>query len=250
MVNYEKYLDIEIFEGKILKHQYPWHFHNSYTIVLVEKGSILYEFQENLIQIEEGEVLFIEPLKVHRNTISTPTIYKAIFVPNNYFDCLGQSNIATEKLSQNKIFENIVELFSTIKNKKSKREVCDSIFRINEFMQNSQKQNSNNSISVNKNIPHINLDLSINELSKEAHLSKYHYQRKFKKKSGLTIGQLKQHDKTTQAKMLLENGQLSTDVAYQLGFFDQSHFIKYFKKMWVISPKFFKKAHLFTIFWF
>jgi AraC-like DNA-binding protein len=171
-------------------------------------------------------------------------------VPNNYFDCLGQSNIATEKLSQNKIFENIVELFSTIKNKKSKSEVCDSIFRINEFMQNSQKQNSNNSISVNKNIPHINLDLSINELSKEAHLSKYHYQRKFKKKSGLTIGQLKQHDKTTQAKMLLENGQLSTDVAYQLGFFDQSHFIKYFKKMWVISPKFFKKAHFFTIFWF
>jgi len=56
----------------------------------------------------------------------------------------------------------------------------------------------------------------------------------------LTIGQLKQQEKTTKAKALLENGKLSTDVAHQLGFFDQSHFIKYFKKMWAITPKNFK----------
>ena len=43
--------------------------------------------------------------------------------------------------------------------------------------------------------------------------------------------------KTIKEKNLLENGKLSTDVAYELGFFDQSHFIKYFKKMWATTPK-------------
>ena len=57
------------------------------------------------------------------------------------------------------------------------------------------------------------------------------------KKYGLTIGQLKQQEKTIKAKKLLENGALSTNVAYELGFFDQSHFIKYFKKMWATTPK-------------
>jgi AraC-like DNA-binding protein len=86
-------------------------------------------------------------------------------------------------------------------------------------------------------LPNLNYDLSINELAQEAHLSKFHFQRKFKKKYGLTIGQLKQQEKTIKAKTLLENGELSTDAAYELGFFDQSHFIKYFKKMWATTPK-------------
>ncbi|MBL7914909.1 MAG: helix-turn-helix domain-containing protein [Bacteroidia bacterium] len=52
--------------------------------------------------------------------------------------------------------------------------------------------------------------------------------------------QLKLQEKTNKAKDLLQNGRLSTEVVYELGFFDQSHFIKYFKKMWTITPKKFK----------
>ena len=68
-------------------------------------------------------------------------------------------------------------------------------------------------------------------------LLRFHFQRIFKNQFGLTIGQLKQQEKTLLAKTLLENGKLSTDVAYEVGFFDQSHFIKYFKKMWATTPK-------------
>jgi AraC-like DNA-binding protein len=93
--------------------------------------------------------------------------------------------------------------------------------------------------SINS-IPELISDLTIDELAKEANLSKFHFQRKFKKEFGLTIGQLKQQEKTIKAKNLLEKGNQSTDVAYELGFFDQSHFIKYFKKMWAVTPKNYK----------
>ncbi|MBK8055650.1 MAG: AraC family ligand binding domain-containing protein [Saprospiraceae bacterium] len=51
MVNYKKYLDIETFEGEISKHEYPWHFHDSYTFVIVEKGSIIYELKDKSILV-------------------------------------------------------------------------------------------------------------------------------------------------------------------------------------------------------
>ena len=52
MVNYQKYLDLEIFEGDISFHEYPWHFHDCFTLIVVEKGLIKYEFHEKQIQVD------------------------------------------------------------------------------------------------------------------------------------------------------------------------------------------------------
>ncbi|MEY3420885.1 MAG: hypothetical protein RIR48_1174 [Bacteroidota bacterium] len=237
MVNYKKYLDIETFEGEISKHEYPWHFHDSYTFVIVEKGSIIYELKDKSILLGEAEALIIEPFKVHRNIISQHTVYKAFFLPQEYFECTGKNKIGTLKVIDINIINIIADLLNKIKLNYTKTELKKIISGINLLIiqqQGGQKDELTESFNI---LPNLNYDLSINELAQEAHLSKFHFQRKFKKKYGLTIGQLKQQEKTIKAKTLLENGELSTDAAYELGFFDQSHFIKYFKKMWATTPK-------------
>ena len=239
MVSYKKYLDIEIFEGKISRHQYPWHFHNSYTLIIVEKGAVKYEFQNECIQVGNAEALLIEPYKIHRNTISQPTAYRALFLPPEYFEHVEQDKLITQKVNQSNVLDRIIDLLNTIEIKYSKRELKEIVFRLCELMSRLQMEQSTDSPSRG-NIPIIDYDLTIQELAEKAHLSKFHYQRKFKKKCGLTVGQWQQQEKTVRAKTLLENGKPSTDVAYELGFFDQSHFIKYFKKMWAITPKKFK----------
>lgn len=239
MVSYKKYLDIEIFEGKISKHQYPWHFHTCYTLIVVEKGTIIYEFQDMSIQVGKAEALLIEPYKIHRNTISQPTAYRAFFLPPEYFEFVEQNKLVTQKVNHPNVTDRIIDLLNKIEIKYSKRELKEIIFRLCELMNHLQIEQSAES-PLGVNIPIIDYDLTIKELAEKAHLSKFHYQRKFKKKCGLTVGQLKQQEKTIKAKTLLEKGKLSTDVAYELGFFDQSHFIKYFKKMWAITPKKFK----------
>ena len=237
MVNYKKYLDIETFEGEISKHEYPWHFHDSYTFVIVEKGSIIYELKDKSILLGEAEALIIEPFKVHRNIISQHTVYKAFFLPQEYFECAEKKIIGTLKVIDVHIINKIADLLNKIKLNYTKTELKNIISGINLLIiqqQGGQKDELTESLNI---LPNLNYDLSINELAQEAHLSKFHFQRKFKKKYGLTIGQLKQQEKTIKAKTLLENGELSTDAAYELGFFDQSHFIKYFKKMWATTPK-------------
>ncbi len=240
MVSYKKYSDIEIFEGEISKHRYPWHFHDSYTIILVEKGSINYEFQDKNINVGENEVLIIEPFLVHRNSISETTFYCAIFAPIEFFQDLGHSKMVTGKVSDPNVFEAILEIQDKIELNSDKKEIRGIVSRLHELILQSQILKDENSSSAVQTITKIDCDLTINELAEEAHLSKFHFQRKFKKTNGLTIGQLKQQEKTIKAKSLLEKGKLSTDVAYELGFFDQSHFIKYFKKMWALTPKNFK----------
>jgi AraC-like DNA-binding protein len=238
MVSYKKYLDIEIFEGNISRHQYPWHFHNCYTLIIVEKGAIVYEFKETRIQVSQTEALLIEPYKIHRNTISQPTAYRAFFLPPEYMES-AEKKLVTQKVNHPNVIDRILDLLEKIEIKYSKRELKEIVFRLCELMNHLQLEQSTNS-PRGVNIPIIDYDVTIKELAEKAHLSKFHFQRKFKKKCGLTVGQLQQQEKTIKAKTLLENGKLSTDVAYELGFFDQSHFIKYFKKMWAVTPKKFK----------
>ncbi len=240
MVNYKKILDIEIFEGEISKHEYPWHFHDSYTFIIIEKGSILYELKDKSIQIGEAEILIIEPFKVHRNIISQTTIYKAFFIPNEYFLREEKNLVVTQKVNNPNTAYQIKNLLYKINQNYSRSQLEDLMIEIGESINQPQTTYLSENPDNLNSIPELNHDLTIEELAKEANLSKFHFQRKFKKEFGLTIGQLKQQEKTIMAKNLLEKGKLSADVANELGFFDQSHFIKYFKKMWATTPKNFK----------
>jgi AraC-like DNA-binding protein len=239
MVSYKKYLDLEIFNGEISFHEYPWHFHDCFTLIVVEKGFIKYEFNDKLVNIEAGEGLIIEPAMVHRNIISQLTLYKAIFVPQENFNSIEKNRIITQKLNDSSIINSIIDLFNKIELQYTKSEIERHIISMHESIIPPNINCENGSTVRYSNAPNLNYDLSIKDFAEEAHLSVFHFQRKFKKKYGLTIGQLKQQEKTIKAKILLENGKLSTDVASELGFFDQSHFIKYFKRMWAITPKHF-----------
>lgn len=237
MVNYKKYLDLEIFTGEISFHEYPWHFHDCFTLIVVEKGLIKYEFNNKFVDIQAGEGLIIEPAMVHRNKISKLTIYKAIFVPKEYFDNIKNTKILTQKLNDSNIINSINSFLNKVELQYNKSDLAKHISSICECVKATNINSENGSIVRHSNAPILNYNLSVNDFAEEAHLSIFHFQRKFKKKYGLTIGQLKLQEKTSKAKNLIENGKLSTDVAYELGFFDQSHFIKYFKKMWAITPK-------------
>lgn len=240
MVGYKKYLDLEIFEGEISSHEYPWHFHNCYTFILVEQGSISYEFQDKSIVVKADELFIIEPLKVHRNVISEHTVYKAVFIPQEYFKGLEKNEIVILKVNDSKLIDCVYSLFNQIKLKYRSKQLEETISQICKFIRDIRNEQDVVYHTSRSIVPRVNYDSTLDELAEAAHVSKFHFQRKFKKDYGLTIGQLKLQEKTIKAKDLLQNGRLSTDVAYELGFFDQSHFIKYFKKMWAITPKKFR----------
>jgi AraC-like DNA-binding protein len=79
-------------------------------------------------------------------------------------------------------------------------------------------------------------DLSINELAACAGLSQFHFVRCFRKVTGIPPHACLTQLRLDQAKRLLAAGKSPSDVALEVGFYDQSHLIKHFKRTYGITP--------------
>ncbi len=80
-------------------------------------------------------------------------------------------------------------------------------------------------------------DISINDLSKVANISKFHFIRLFRSQFGLTPHQYILNHKINRAKLALKSGRPPSHVAQDFGFFDVSHLNRHFKRSFGITPK-------------
>jgi AraC family transcriptional regulator len=87
---------------------------------------------------------------------------------------------------------------------------------------------------------HDNLDqqLTLSELSFLANMSTYHFARTFKQVTGVAPHRYVLNARVERAKSLLLRGNVSiAEVAQKVGFFDQSHFTNYFKRLVGVTPQ-------------
>jgi AraC-like DNA-binding protein len=80
-------------------------------------------------------------------------------------------------------------------------------------------------------------NLSLEHLTQASGWSAYQLIRKFKQAFGQTPHAFQIDQRLNRAKMLLKQGAGLSDVAHQLGFADQAHFQRHFKKRHATTPK-------------
>jgi AraC family transcriptional regulator len=91
---------------------------------------------------------------------------------------------------------------------------------------------------------HLEAELSLDHLASMAHLSRYHFARLFKISTGLPPRQYVISRRVERAKELLcERDPLPlAKVATEVGFSDQSHFTRHFKRLVGITPRQFRQT--------
>ncbi|MEI5985139.1 MULTISPECIES: helix-turn-helix domain-containing protein [Sphingobacterium] len=88
-------------------------------------------------------------------------------------------------------------------------------------------------------------DLSISQIAEEVGFSRQYISRYFKNMIGKTPNSFRKIQRFRNAIQPIKTTSSLTDLGNQVGFFDQSHFIKDFKSITSITPKdFFKKVFL------
>lgn len=89
-----------------------------------------------------------------------------------------------------------------------------------------------------------NTDLSVEQLSKQLHISRASLYNKVLEYTGMTPIEFIRSVKLEKAKELLENSDLTiNEVAYELGFASPNYFTKVFKKVYNKNPSDFQSAH-------
>ncbi|MGJ5675560.1 MAG: helix-turn-helix domain-containing protein [Nostochopsis sp.] len=87
-------------------------------------------------------------------------------------------------------------------------------------------------------IDHLAEDLLLGAMAQEVGMSRYHFARLFKQSTGLSPYQYVIHCRIERAKMLLLQNQLKiSEVAFIVGFADQSQFTRHFKRILGVTPK-------------
>jgi len=86
--------------------------------------------------------------------------------------------------------------------------------------------------------------LTIKEIAEVAGLSEFYFMRIFQAQTGLSVHQYLTQLHLVRAKGLLANGAGAAQVATDVGFYDQSHPIKYFRMYFGTTPGVFAAASL------
>jgi AraC-like DNA-binding protein len=89
-------------------------------------------------------------------------------------------------------------------------------------------------------------NISLQELSSLVDFSPFHLTRVFTKEIGMPPHAFLNQVRVVNAKRLIRNGLPLSDVAVRIGFADQSHFIRHFKRLMKITPgEYMKSARTF-----
>lgn len=86
------------------------------------------------------------------------------------------------------------------------------------------------------------MEVQLEELAEQIYISKYYLIRKFKNIVGLTPHQFQIQNKIRHSQELIEEGKEFIEISNEMGFYDQSHFIKSFNKVVGVSPKEYKDS--------
>jgi AraC family transcriptional regulator len=86
---------------------------------------------------------------------------------------------------------------------------------------------------------HLDAELSLDHLAAVAHISPYHFARLFKNSTGLSPHQYVIARRVERAKGLLREGTRLplAEIAAEVGFADQSHFTRHFKRLVGVTPR-------------
>lgn len=257
IVCFDADLNIEAYKFTGIKQKFPNHFHEYYVIGFIEDGKRCLSCKNKKYIIEIGDLLLFNPCDNHSCeqldgktldyrcfNIQQEVMRKAVveITGKNYLPCFTEPVIFHSELviSLRELHQMVM-----MKEKDFKKEEL-FLFIIQQLI--TEYADAAPSVPVHDEKMEITAvcgylennymqNITLNELSNIAGISKYSLIRSFTRQKGISPYSYLETIRISKAKKLLEQGISPIEVALQTGFTDQSHFTNFFKKLNGLTPK-------------
>ncbi|WP_261843109.1 AraC family transcriptional regulator [Aliamphritea ceti] len=235
---------------------YGTHSHDEISFGVIDAGSARYQNRQHSHSIGTTTTVMMNPGDAHScNPDNGEWSYRMLFIDARWigqlqaeiFQCQGQDYLsfpgplATEMQSFHQfdaLFNALTQPDTGIAEGLMMDYLALRFANVAPLQQETLKTDTDSVRLVREMIlDQLDTNITLDSFSSQTGLSRYHLIRSFKKLYGQSphAWQLDQRIKT--AKRLLREGESISDTANQLGFADQAHFQRNFKKRLAITPK-------------
>lgn len=248
--------DLSLIDAKYHTFAFQRHYHLDFHLGLITQGEQKFHFQGKSYHAGQGQIVMMPPDALHDGESKHQEGYGV-----NVFAIEPQflSNIADLKkyseevrfnqllITEPHIFRQLFKLHSLLRTNNISKlaqdcfpfEVLNQLFdRYTSIERQKVIPLGNQSLESLRDYLMANLDqvVRLETLSNLCQLSPTQFQRHFKAKTGMTPYAWFARLRLEQGMKLLQSGKNVTDVAHQIGFYDQAHFSKAFKQTYGIPP--------------
>lgn len=233
------------------------HSHDEFTFGVIDTGSGDYHNLNQRNHIARGTTVTINPGDAHScNPDAGEWSYRMLFVDTDWiaelqqelFKCEGMDYLPFPDLYDtsspsfrqfDQLFELLLQPHNRLGSETTLIEFLHGHFAKGSKLPEDNQTRDNFHIHRAKALIMDQLDsnLSLDEFSQETGLSRFHLIRSFKSHFGQSPHAYQLDQRIKKAKMLLQQGEGLSNIALQLGFADQSHFQRNFKKRVAVTPK-------------
>ncbi|WP_017220403.1 AraC family transcriptional regulator [Moritella dasanensis] len=260
--------NIELSSANVEKFSFERHVHLDYHIGIVTSGCQQYSHQGKVYHLAPGFISTLNPDEAHNGDNITLGGYQShvMALPVDYVNDISREMNQSETFFNAPLVNNAVlsnaflhlhQLLTTeqVSSAKLQIETTMMAFITELFIHNggipvqqysSTKKLSTQQLNYIRALFHDEPSQSfqLDELAQNLDLSKFQFLRQFKQSMGMTPHAYLKRVRLEYAKKALMKGGNLSDVAHQVGFFDQSHFNKAFKNAYLITPSHFQRRVL------
>ena len=255
---------IKLMHGTFSSQKFKPHFHECYTIIVVHKGVGDYFKGNKDFLLSEGSILVLNPYDVHAGQAvnNNPWEFLTIYVPVSVVSSIGISVKKNhipyfgKKIIKNfGLFMKATRVFEDLACKRDASVVLGAFLKeiITDYATGTQPYYNtcfpqqdpimNNVRTYIHN--HFHKEISITTLCAITQKSNYQLIKTFRNRYQLPPHQYQLNLRIEKARDIISTTNKNlTEVAYEVGFFDQSHFIRHFKKIVGVTPKVFSSPFL------
>lgn len=233
---------------------FPKHFHETFCISLIHKGTERIDFENHSVFSEAGSISITNPYEIHSNPLidsKTQLKFDTIYISNDLMKKLNNGkniqflNRKINSKNANKLFLDLKKAMEIEDKKNIEIYLQQFIAVLKSYSQEHKKEyselNKGNFNQINDYIEnHIFEKFCLTELSKISNINKFGFAKNFKAATGMTPMNYILMKKIFSSKQLIHQNSELTAIAYQYNFTDLAHFSKTFKRFIGISPKNYK----------